>query len=54
MDEPTSSLTQGETERLFEVIGRLKAEGVAIAYISHRLAEVERMADRLAPAGKST
>jgi ribose transport system ATP-binding protein len=46
MDEPTSSLTQGETERLFEVVGRLKVEGVAIAYISHRLAEVERIADR--------
>jgi ribose transport system ATP-binding protein len=46
MDEPTSSLTQGETERLFDVVARLKREGVAIAYISHRLAEVEHIADR--------
>ncbi len=46
MDEPTSSLTQQETDRLFEVIGRLKGEGVAIVYISHRLAEVQRIADR--------
>lgn len=47
MDEPTSSLTQLETERLFAVIDRLKSEGVAIVYISHRLAEVERIADRV-------
>src|SRR5262249_8737119 len=46
MDEPTSRLTQGETERLFEVIADLKASGVAVAYISHRLAEVTRIADR--------
>jgi ribose transport system ATP-binding protein len=47
MDEPTSSLTQSETERLFEVVGRLKREGVAVVYISHRLAEVQRIADRV-------
>ncbi len=47
MDEPTSSLTQGETERLFEVIGDLKRAGVAVVYISHRLAEVKRIADRV-------
>src|SRR5207248_10362277 len=47
MDEPTSSLTQRETERLFEVIGRLRGEGVAVVYISHRLAEVQRIADRV-------
>jgi ribose transport system ATP-binding protein len=46
MDEPTSSLTQAETDRLFEVVARLKSEGVAVVYISHRLAEVERIADR--------
>lgn len=46
MDEPTSSLTQAETDRLGEVIVELKAQGVAIAYISHRLAEVKRIADR--------
>ena len=47
MDEPTSSLTQAETERLFAVVERLKGEGVALVYISHRLAEVERIADRV-------
>jgi ribose transport system ATP-binding protein len=47
MDEPTSSLTQRETERLFEVIADLKKAGVAVIYISHRLAEVKRVADRV-------
>jgi ribose transport system ATP-binding protein len=47
MDEPTSSLTQRETERLFEVIGELKKAGVAVVYISHRLAEVKQVADRV-------
>ena len=47
MDEPTSSLTQRETERLFEVIRDLKREGVSILYISHRLAEVREVADRV-------
>ena len=46
MDEPTSSLTQTETDRLYEVIAALKASGVAIVYISHRLAEIRRCADR--------
>jgi ribose transport system ATP-binding protein len=46
MDEPTSSLTQRETERLFEVVEGLRREGVAVVYISHRLAEVQRLADR--------
>lgn len=46
MDEPTSSLTQTETERLFEVVDDLKSKGVAIVYISHRLGEVKRLADR--------
>ena len=46
MDEPTSSLTQTETDRLYQVIARLKARGVSVLYISHRLAEVERCADR--------
>jgi ribose transport system ATP-binding protein len=48
MDEPTSSLTQSETDRLFEVVDRLRREDVAIVYISHRLAEVQRLADRVA------
>lgn len=46
MDEPTSSLTQRETDRLYEVIASLKASGVSVVYISHRLAEVTRVADR--------
>ena len=47
MDEPTSSLTAGETERLLAVIARLKADGVAVILISHRLAEIEQAADRV-------
>jgi ribose transport system ATP-binding protein len=47
MDEPTSSLTQRETDRLYEVIDDLKRHGVAVVYISHRLAEVQRVADRV-------
>jgi ribose transport system ATP-binding protein len=47
MDEPTSSLTSAETDRLMRVIGELKADGVAIIFITHRLNEVERCADRV-------
>ena len=47
MDEPTSSLSRRETENLFRVIRDLKASGVSILYISHRLAEVEALADRV-------
>ena len=47
MDEPTSSLSTGETERLFEVVRDLKQRGVSIIYISHRLAEVSALADRV-------
>ncbi len=47
MDEPTSSLTQSETDRLYEVIDDLKRQGIAVVYISHRLAEVLRVADRV-------
>src|SRR5262245_15616898 len=47
MDEPTSSLTQAETERLYQVIADLRVAGVSIIYISHRLAEVKRCADRV-------
>jgi len=47
MDEPTSSLTEAETERLFEVIGELKRAGVALVYISHRLDEMARIVDRV-------
>lgn len=47
MDEPTSSLTQRETDRLYEVIDKLRADGVAIIYITHRMAEIKRLADRV-------
>jgi ribose transport system ATP-binding protein len=47
MDEPTSSLTQHETEQLYAVIAELKRARVAVLYISHRLAEVKRVADRV-------
>jgi ribose transport system ATP-binding protein len=47
MDEPTSSLTVTETERLLRVIGELRAHGVAVIYISHRLTEVKACADRV-------
>ena len=46
-DEPTAALGAEETERLFEQIGRLKAEGVSFIYISHRLDEIARIADRV-------
>ena len=47
-DEPTAALGAEETDRLFEQIGRLKKEGVAFVYISHRLDEIARIADRIA------
>jgi rhamnose transport system ATP-binding protein len=47
MDEPTSSLTQSEEETLFALIARLKQKGVGIVYISHRMVEVFRLADRI-------
>lgn len=47
MDEPTSSLTQHETEQLFKIVLQLRAAGVSIVYISHRLGEVKRLADRV-------
>ncbi len=47
LDEPTSSLTQQDVERLFEIIGRLKKQGKAIVYISHFIEEVKRVADRV-------
>ena len=47
MDEPTSSLTLTETARLLEVVHELRSQGVAIIYISHRLNEMEQIADRV-------
>ena len=47
MDEPTSALTEKEVSELFEVIKNLKKNGCGIIYISHRLEELERIADRI-------
>ena len=47
MDEPTATLTPGETERLFALMAGLKAAGVTIIYISHKLDEVERTTDEV-------
>ncbi|ACK42939.1 ABC transporter related [Dictyoglomus turgidum DSM 6724] len=47
MDEPTSALGPEEVEKLFEVIKQLKDQGIAIVFISHRLEEVFRIADRI-------
>jgi ABC-type sugar transport system ATPase subunit len=44
-DEPTTSLTARETERLFEIIGRLRTQGISIIYISHILGDVLRLCD---------
>jgi inositol transport system ATP-binding protein len=47
MDEPTSSLTEKETERLFQVIRELKARGTAVVFISHKLNEVFAITERV-------
>ena len=47
LDEPTSSLSVVETEALFATLHRLRAQGVGMIYISHRLEEIARMADRI-------
>jgi ABC-type sugar transport system ATPase subunit len=47
LDEPTASLETREVERLFEVIEGLQKDGVGIVYVSHRLDEIERIADRV-------
>lgn len=47
LDEPTSSLSEAETEALFATLNRLRAQGVGIIYISHRLEEIIRLADRI-------
>ena len=47
LDEPTSSLPLAETEKLLSVVKGLKAEGISVIFISHRLHEVERVADRV-------
>jgi L-arabinose transport system ATP-binding protein len=47
-DEPTSSLSDNEVEALFSLIRRLRDDGVAVVYVSHRMAEIFRIADRVA------
>lgn len=47
MDEPTASLSKHEVDALFALIRRLQAEGIAVVYISHRMDEVYRIADRI-------
>jgi L-arabinose transport system ATP-binding protein len=48
LDEPTSSLTDEEVDRLFALVRRLRDEGVAIIYVSHRIKEILRLCDRVA------
>ncbi len=47
MDEPTASLTQAETDRLLDIVRKLSADGVAVVFVSHRLAEVLDIAERV-------
>ena len=47
MDEPTAALSDRETKALFAIVQRLRDEGMAILYISHRMAEVKQLADRV-------
>jgi simple sugar transport system ATP-binding protein len=47
LDEPTASLSSVEAERLFAVIDRLRGRGVGVLYISHRLGDIRRLADRI-------
>jgi len=48
LDEPTSSLTDDEVDRLFTLVRRLRDDGVAIIYVSHRIKEILKLADRVA------
>jgi ABC-type sugar transport system ATPase subunit len=47
MDEPTSALTESETDRLLRIVRELLGKGVGVVYISHRMKEIERVADRI-------
>lgn len=47
MDEPSAPLTNAEAERLYEMVGKLKASGVTIVYISHRMEEIFKLSDRV-------
>ncbi|KQV39358.1 MULTISPECIES: sugar ABC transporter ATP-binding protein [unclassified Rhizobium] len=45
LDEPTASLTEEETEQLFKIVMRLREQGIAMIYITHRMAEIRRIGD---------
>jgi ribose transport system ATP-binding protein len=47
MDEPTTALSSRETEKLFKLVKQLRSEGIAIIYISHRMAEIYELSDRV-------
>lgn len=47
LDEPTSSLSSAEADRLFALVERLKSRGVAVLYISHRMSDIRRLADKI-------
>lgn len=47
LDEPTSSLSSAEADRLFDLVERLRERGVAILYISHRMSDIRRLADSI-------
>ncbi|WP_119582338.1 sugar ABC transporter ATP-binding protein [Streptomyces europaeiscabiei] len=47
LDEPTSALSAAEAERLFALVERMREDGIAVLYVSHRLGEIEALADRL-------
>ncbi len=47
LDEPTAALSRGEAQELYRIIGQMRSEGVGLVYISHRMEEVWRLADRV-------
>ena len=47
LDEPTASLTEAETQNLFGLVAKLKASGVGIIYVSHRIREIKQIGDRI-------
>ena len=47
LDEPTSALSAAEAERLFTLVERMRDDGIAVLYVSHRLGEIDALADRL-------
>ena len=47
MDEPSAALTPREVEGLYQIVDELRRQGIGIIYISHRLDEIDRLADRI-------